>query len=108
MQGKHTVKIKPSACFLCGTEGTWCVGEDDTLPSPGDTVTCLECGHLMVLDDDLSFRELTVEERDILSADIPMTSIQFGFDKQIKVAKELLFEQALSRTENGFPGQVFP
>ncbi|HEU5377323.1 MAG TPA: hypothetical protein VFV38_17985 [Ktedonobacteraceae bacterium] len=110
MQDKHTIEINPLVCLSCGTRSTVLQGVhgEGVLLSPGDTAACQECGHLMAFDNKLRFRELTAEERDIVSMDTLIIPTQCNFDEQLKVVKVMLFEQVLKRTERTFPGQVFP
>lgn len=50
---------KLCACLNCGEmmDGATAVGEEGrVMPSPGDVTVCLYCGHLMMFDDQLAFR----------------------------------------------------
>ena len=47
------------ACLSCGEmmDGATAVGEEgEIVPKPGDFTVCMYCGHLMVFDDQLAFR----------------------------------------------------
>ena len=66
-QPQHT---KPSYCTSCKKilDGTTCVN-DEVKPNPGDITICMYCGNVMAFDDDLSLRNLTIEEKHMVAND---------------------------------------
>jgi hypothetical protein len=61
--GSTTRFKKGSRCLNCKKVLDSATGLDsDETPSPGDLTVCLTCGHLMVFNEKLKFRELSDEE----------------------------------------------
>ena len=53
-------------CTQCGAlinDATHTLG-DDSQPRPGDLSICVECEHVMVYADDMTLRDMTVQERE--------------------------------------------
>ena len=65
----ETEHTHPHRCLKCGENNDAATGIVDKharnklKPKPGDVMLCFNCGHVMMFADDLSFRELTDEER---------------------------------------------
>lgn len=62
-------RMKEQCCLKCGEPNDAASGVVDKharntiKPRPGDVTLCMNCGHLMMFTNDLSFRELTKEEQ---------------------------------------------
>ena len=79
MRSGTSVRLgKLSACLSCGEmmDGATAVGEEgEIMPAPGDFTVCLYCGHLMVFDDQLAFRNPSDAEIIELVGDERVTAI---------------------------------
>ena len=77
---KQTKHMMPdSHCLACGyltNAASFITGPDRTIPKPGDVSVCLQCGHLMSFNDDLSLRELTGQEMYAVAGDRRILDIQ--------------------------------
>jgi hypothetical protein len=65
MKTGDSVRTEPNHCLNCGKlcDGATAVGEAGIVrPEPDSITICLYCGHLMVFDDEMRFRELTDAE----------------------------------------------
>lgn len=62
--GRHrSVRTKQCRCLNCGHEIDAAMPvHDGAKPSPGDVTICIECGHIMAFDHDLTMRALTDAE----------------------------------------------
>lgn len=64
-----TERMSSHRCLNCSESNDAASGVVDkharnTLkPRPGDVTLCFYCGHVMMFDNDMSFRELTKEEK---------------------------------------------
>lgn len=56
--------VPPSKCTACGylCDAATCPRDDNAKPNPGDVTVCINCGHLMAFDDNLTLRNLTEAE----------------------------------------------
>lgn len=72
----QTALLTPHRCLKCGARNDAASGiverhaRNTLTPRPGDFMLCLDCCHTMAYADDLSFRELTAEERRALTHDL--------------------------------------
>ncbi len=60
MEVGNSLRVPDCKCTNCGASlnGAFAVGEaGDVRPRPGDSTICIECGHLMIIADDLSLRD---------------------------------------------------
>lgn len=56
-------RTKDCLCLSCGKALNSAITIDgESAPIPGDIAICLDCGHIMVFDENLAARELTDEE----------------------------------------------
>jgi hypothetical protein len=73
-------QIPMSKCPECGhiLDAANCVsdGRPPAAPEPGDFTVCLNCGHLLVFDDNLGTREPNVEEAREIAGDRRVLAIQ--------------------------------
>ena len=78
--GDTAHRLLPVKCLACGYEAdaASCVGSDDR-PAPGDATLCLNCGHLMIFDGSLRFREPSKAEL-----------VEFAGDKRIVAASNAI------------------
>ena len=82
-------------CLKCGLSNDAATGIVDkharnTLkPKPGDVMLCFNCNHLMMFADDLSFRELTAEEK-----------LHAATDKRLVAARAALALTIKARTKH--------
>lgn len=54
----------PVNCLKCGKNQNAATGLTNRhVPKPGDAAICFNCGHIMIYNDELKFREVTIEER---------------------------------------------
>jgi hypothetical protein len=61
--------VPRATCFNCGKPLDRAAGLDtDNQPGPGDVTICLDCGHLMIFDDQLALRQLSPEEQIALAS----------------------------------------
>jgi hypothetical protein len=61
MSTTHRMELQP--CINCGNavDAVSSLGGDDA-PMPGNLAICVECGHIAIYDDNLKYRELTIDE----------------------------------------------
>lgn len=72
MKTGDSVRMGKATCLNCAAELDGATGLDvkgAVRPAPGDFTVCLYCGHLMVFDEALQFRELTAKELFEMAAD---------------------------------------
>jgi hypothetical protein len=75
-------QVPPSVCTSCGLvmDGATGVAEDghkgDIVPDPGDFTVCINCGHLMIFNEDLTLRDLTDDEMIKVAGDKRLIAIQ--------------------------------
>lgn len=60
-------KVKSNSCLGCGHHMDMAAQvAGDEKPRPGDVTLCIRCGHVMIFDADLSFRNMNeAEQREI-------------------------------------------
>lgn len=59
----ETYKIKKQPCLNCGAVFDGASSIDHTNePKPNDLAICIECGHIMMYDENFTFRQLTDTE----------------------------------------------
>lgn len=84
----RTERTKPHRCLKCGENNDAATGVVDkqarnTLkPKPGDVMICFVCGHVMMFANDLSFRELTAEERTHAERDPRLRTVKAAMAQQ--------------------------
>jgi hypothetical protein len=62
------LRVPMSRCTNCGEENDGALGIGvDKSPRPGDYSLCIECGHLMVFDEQLKVRDPTSAELDAIA-----------------------------------------
>lgn len=69
--GIPTFVTPENKCLACGYAMNMARGlsSDTTKPGPGDVSVCLNCGHLMGFNPDLTLRELSDEEAHDIAGD---------------------------------------
>ena len=88
-----TELIAAHNCLNCGASNDAASGVVDkharnTLkPKPGDVTLCLYCGHVMMFDKNLSFRELTKEEQLHAATDQRLLAAKAALTIMIKARK---------------------
>jgi hypothetical protein len=67
MKEFKTTRTKPQLCLNCGelVDAATSIYHKNT-PKKGSVTICFRCGHIMVFDAQLNFRELTDEEKAIV------------------------------------------
>lgn len=66
-----TQQIPEAACIGCGckTNAATPIGADNAFPQAGDATVCLQCGHIMVYNADLSLRDPIDKEMHAIAGD---------------------------------------
>jgi hypothetical protein len=62
-----TTRTPKCCCLNCGALLEAATGNGR--PRPGDLTACLQCGAVMLFDDDLTVRRMTQEEADLIRSD---------------------------------------
>lgn len=71
-----TTDLPLHACLNCGRKLDACTSMEGYKPDPGDPTICIDCGHLMVFNDDLTMREINDEEAYLFAADPKILQLQ--------------------------------
>ncbi len=70
----ESVRTPVQLCLSCGKtlDAAACIDSvngEAIAPDPGTITVCIDCGHVMIFDDDLRLREPTDEEREQIASD---------------------------------------
>jgi hypothetical protein len=75
---KTTTPIPGQTCSKCGYKSNAATYFGDRKPKPGNVSMCLNCGHVTIFDENLRFREPTLEEKVALARHQRLLDMQFA------------------------------